>query len=386
MATKRDYYEALGVEKGASQDEIKRAFRQKAKKLHPDQNPDDKNAEEKFKEINEAYEVLSNAEKRQAYDQYGHAGVDPNFGAGGGNGFGGFQWQTAGGSDFINDFINMFSGGGSTRTRQRGPQAGKNVQIQLTITLEEAAFGCKKDFSIRRDEKCDTCHGSGAKPGTQRRTCPKCKGSGTEPVQGFFGMSYATCSACHGAGSVIDEPCSACHGRGLVNRTRNIKNVEIPAGIEDGQGIALNGQGSASQAGGPNGDLYVFVRVKAHKTFHREGFDLNCDLKISFGIAALGGEVDIPTLEGSMKYQIPAGTQPGDVIRIPGQGIVRLRRGDSLTRGDLKVRVQIDVPRKLNDRQRQLLIELEESFGRVGKSAEKQGFFEKVRDAFDPKN
>lgn len=385
MASKRDYYEVLGVPKSASADEIKRAFRQSAKKYHPDQNPDDPSAEEKFKEINEAYEVLSDDDKRQRYDQFGHAGVDPNFGGGPGGGFGGYQWSSTG--DVFGDIFSMFTGGSSSR-RPRGPQPGRDVQVTLSITLEEAAFGCKKSFSIHREEKCETCHGTGAAPGTQRKTCPKCHGSGTERAQNLFGMATTvTCSACNGQGTVIDQPCSTCRGHGLVSQSRNIKNVEIPAGIDDGQGIALNGQGSASPSGGPNGDLIVFVRVKPHKSFVREGFDITSTLKIPFALAALGGDTDIPTLDGDISYHIPAGTQPGDVIRLQGHGIVRGRRGDNRVRGDHRVRVQIEVPRKLNDRQRQILVEFEESFGRsAAKTQEKHSFFDKVKDAFDPKN
>lgn len=379
---KRDYYEVLGVLKDASADDIKKAFRVLAKKYHPDMNPDDKEAEARFKEVNEAYEVLSDSQKRAQYDQFGHAAFDPSAGgfggaynAGGFSGFGGFD-----------DILNSFFGGGfsSARGRRNGPEPGADLRYDMNLTFEEAAFGGKKSFTIQRNENCEACHGTGAKDGTKKRTCPTCNGTGqVSSVQNsIFGQvrQVTTCSTCRGEGSIIDEPCGVCKGRGRVARTRSI-TVTIPAGIDDGQTISLNGQGEPGRRGGPNGDLFVVVHVKPHKLFRRKGYDLSLDHSISFATAALGGTITSPTLEGDMEYTVPAGTQPGEIVRIPGKGIQRLRQNG---KGDMFVRLVVEVPRKLSDKQKELLIQFEESFGKKAAPQKgKKSFFEKVKDKLE---
>lgn len=389
MATKRDYYEVLGVAKGATDDEIKKAFRTQAKKFHPDLNPDNKDSEAKFKEVNEAYEVLSDSQKRSQYDQLGHAAFDQTAGYGGGGagyggaGFGGFDINV---EDIFSSFFGGGFGGGGGR-RRNGPERGNDLRYELTITFEEAAFGVKKEFTILRNEQCDTCSGSGAKPGSDVKTCTTCGGSGQvrttqNTIMGSF-ATVTTCKACGGDGKIVTEPCTSCRGKGRVNKNRNI-TVNIPAGIDNGQTISLSGEGEPGKRGGPSGDLYVNIHVKPHKLFTRNGYDLNLEMKLSYALAAMGGEVNIPTLEGDVAYKIPEGTQPGTVFTLSGKGIQRLR---SNNKGDLKVRVQIDVPKKLSDRQRELLVELEESFGKGGAKGtevhKQRSFFEKVKDAFN---
>ncbi len=377
---KRDYYEVLGVAKDASADDIKKAFRAQAKKYHPDMNPDDKEAETRFKEVNEAYEVLSDSQKRAQYDQFGHAAFDQSAGgyggaysAGGFSGFGGFD-----------DIINSFFGGGGARARRSGPEQGADLRYDLNLTFEEAAFGGKKSFTIQRNENCEACRGTGAKDGTKKRPCPSCNGTGqVRTVQNsIFGQvqQVTTCSTCRGEGTIIDEPCAACKGRGRVARTRSV-TVNIPAGIDDGQSISLSGQGEPGRRGGPNGDLFVVVRVRPHKLFRRKGYDLSMDKAISFATAAMGGTVTIPTLEGDMEYAVPPGTQPGEVVRIAGKGIQRLRQ---TSKGDLFVRLVVDVPKKLTDKQKELLTQFEESFGKkVEPPKGKKGFFDKVKDKLE---
>ncbi len=387
---KRDYYEVLGVSKDASSDEIKKAFRQQAKKYHPDMNPDDKEADARFKEVNEAYEVLSDKQKRAQYDQFGHAAFDQTAGgygggySGGFSGFGGFD-------DIINSF---FGGGGFSGTRRSGPEQGADLRYDLNLTFEEAAFGGKKSFTIQRSENCEACHGTGAKDGTKQRTCPSCNGTGqVKTVQNsIFGQvqQVTTCSTCRGEGSIIDEPCDACKGRGRVNRMRSV-TVNIPAGIDDSQSISLSGQGEPGRKGGSNGDLYVMVHVKPHKLFRRKGYDINYDKTISYATATLGGTIVVPTLEGDMDYQVAPGTQPGEVVRIAGKGIQRLRQS---SKGDMFVRLVVDVPKKLTDEQRELLIQFDESLGNKGdsqkskksapqKDKKEKGFFEKVKDKIE---
>lgn len=391
---KLDYYEVLGIQKGASEDEIKKAFRKQAKKYHPDQNPNDKEAEEKFKEVNEAYEVLSNAQKRAQYDQFGHAAFDQSQGYGGGGytqyssgGFGGF----GGFGDLGDIFGDIFGGGGGTRSGRaksaNAPLRGADLSVRLTISFKEAVFGCKKEFEIQRSEVCEHCHGDGAEPGATVEVCPQCQGSGyVRAVQNTIFGQMATeqvCPQCRGTGKKISKYCTVCGGKGRVNKKRKI-TVSIPAGIDTGQVITLNGQGNAGINGGPSGDVNVSIRVKPDQLFTRTGYDLNLNMTISYALATLGGEVEIPTMDDTkFLYQIPAGTQPGDILRIPNKGIQNLR---GTGRGDLRVRVSIEVPKKLNSKQKELLREYEESFGRTIKHKNKNGFFSKVKDAFDNNN
>jgi molecular chaperone DnaJ len=353
MADKRDYYEILGLKKGASDDEIKKAFRQLAKKYHPDLNPGDKNAEARFKEVNEAYEVLSDPEKRAKYDQFGHAGVDPNFGAGAGfGGFGGF-----GGIDFdLGDIFGSIFGGGSTSARSRNaPRKGERIHVEIGITFEEAAFGADKEVSVSRIETCDACAGSGCKEGTTAERCAHCHGKGTVTTQNRtpFGIMQSTteCPKCEGKGKIIHQPCQKCRGAGLVRRTKNIK-VSVPAGIDDGQTISLRGQGNAGINGGEPGDLYITVNVSRHPLFTREGNAVLFEMPISIVQAALGAEVEVPTLDGKVKYNIPEGTQTGTVFRLRGKGIPNIRGGG---RGDQFVNVKVVIPTNLNNEQKDLL-------------------------------
>lgn len=371
MAEKRDYYEVLGVSKTASDDEIKQAYRKLAKKYHPDMNPGDKVAEEKFKEVNEAYEVLSDKDKRAKYDQFGHAAFDPSAGGGYGYGSGGFGGGfSAGGFSAFTGFDDilgsMFGGGfstGSRSSRANAPMQGDDLRYSVTITFEEAAFGCKKDISYRCEDKCPTCGGTGAKPGTSVKTCPKCKGSGQIRVQQntVFGamMSTRACDACGGTGKSIEQPCDTCRGSGRVSNVLKV-SVNIPAGIDDGQTIRLGGKGEAGYNGGPNGDLLVTVRVKNHKQFIREGFDLYLNLSIPITTAVLGGEVKVPTLNGEVKYNVPAGTQSGTTFRLRDQGIQKLQQNG---RGDMYVNVTVEIPKRLTEEQRRLFEELAETFG-----------------------
>ena len=353
MSEKRDYYEALGLKKSASDDEIKKAFRQQAKKYHPDVNPGNKSAESRFKEINEAYEVLSDAGKKARYDQFGHAGVDPNFGAGSGfGGFGGF-----GGMDFdLGDLFGSIFGGGGTSSRSRNsPRKGERIHAEVIITFEEAAFGCEKEASVMRVETCETCSGSGSKQGTTADKCAKCNGRGTITAQQRtpFGVMQSTtdCPDCSGRGKIIKDPCEKCRGMGLVRRNRNIK-VNIPAGIDDGQTLSIRGQGSAGINGGEPGDLYVTISVLRHPVFEREGNSVHLNMPVTFVQAALGAEIEVPTLDGKVKYSIPEGTQTGAVFRLRGKGIQSLR---GIGRGDQFVTVVVSVPTKLSEQQKDLL-------------------------------
>ena len=374
MADKRDFYEVLGVQRSATDDEIKKAYRKLAKKYHPDLNPDDSSAEQKFKEVSEAYEILSDKEKRSRYDQFGHAGVDPNFGAGGGaGGFGGF-----GGFDMGDIFGDIFGGGfggfGGRNNARRGPQRGSDVNTEVSISFEEAAFGCEKEINLYRIESCPDCSGSGAKPGTEVTTCSVCGGRGqvTTTQRTILGnmQTVTTCSACGGKGKVAKEPCSKCAGKGRVRKNRKIK-VKIPAGIDNGQTISLSGQGNAGEQGAPNGDLYVSVYVKPSQMFERSGFDVSYKMDISFAEAALGATVEVPTLDGKVKYEIPEGTQPGTVFRFKGKGIPYLKRSG---RGDQYVMVNVTVPKHLSTKQKELLKEFAGMTNAKGKS---KGFFDK---------
>ena len=378
---KRDYYEVLGVKKDATADEIKKAYRKNAMKYHPDRNPGDKTAEEKFKEVGEAYEVLSDETKRQRYDQYGFAGVDPNFGAGaGGAGYGG---GFSGFGDFgdLGDIFGEFFGGGSRRgATQNAPRRGENVMTRLDLTFEEAAFGCEKEVAAQRIENCSACNGTGSADGVIE-TCQQCRGTGqVRTVQNFMGMqmqSSTTCPSCGGKGKVIKTPCSTCKGKGKVRRTKRVK-VKIPAGVDAGQSVRVRGEGCVGSNGGPSGDLLVEIYIKRHPIFTREDYDVLCEVPITFTQAALGAEIDVPTLEKPVKQRIPEGTQTGTQFRIKGQGIPSLKNG---LKGDLILTVHVEVPRKLNEKQKDLLRQLEQSLG--GKEYEgRKTFAEKIKEIF----
>ena len=368
---KRDYYEVLGVGKDATDAEIKSAYRKKAKECHPDLHPDDKQAEERFKELNEANEVLSDPQKRQQYDQFGFDG--PNMG-----GAGGFDFNGFGGMGGFEDIFSSFFGGGMGGARRNGPVQGNDVQHRITISFEEAAFGCEKSVDFFRYENCDTCSGSGAKPGTQPQTCPTCKGSGQVRTGGGFMVTVRTCPTCGGEGKIIKEKCSSCSGTGRVRRKRTLK-VRIPAGIQDGVSLVKRGEGEPGQRGGPAGDLYITVSIRPHKVFKRDGSNILLEMPITFTQAALGAEIDVPTLEKPVKQKIPEGTQTGTQFRIKGQGFPSLKNG---IKGDLIVTVNVEVPRKLNEKQKELLRQLDESMG--GKEYEgRRSFMDKIKDFFD---
>ena len=359
---KRDYYEVLGVAKTASDDELKKAYRKLAKQYHPDMNPGDKGAEAKFKEVNEAYEVLSDKDKRAKYDQFGHAGVDPNFGGGGFGGYGDFgDFGDFGFGDILGDLLGGGFGGRSAN--RSGPQRGESLRAGVTISFEEAAFGCEKEISLTRLESCESCHGSGCAPGTTAEVCPDCRGSGTVRVQQRMGgmafTSSAPCSRCRGTGKIIHQPCKSCGGGGNVRKQRKI-SVSVPQGINDKQAISLRGQGNAGANNGPAGDLIVEVRVKPHPYFQREGTSVLYECPVSFYQAAMGAELEIPTIDGKVKYTLPAGTQPGTTFRLRGKGIPELRgRG----RGDQYVTVQVKVPASLTNQQRDALQAFAEAMG-----------------------
>ena len=353
MATKRDYYETLGVAKNASEDEIKKAYRKMAMKHHPDRNPDNKTAEAKFKEAKEAYEMLSDQNKREAYDRYGHAGVDPNMNMGGA-GAGGFY--SGGFADAFGDIFGDIFGGGRNRGGG-GPQMyrGADLRYNLEISLEQAANGFETTIRVPSWEACDTCSGTGAKPGTSPTTCATCGGSGQVRMQqGFFSIQQ-TCPKCQGKGKIIADPCGSCHGVGRIKRNKTLE-VKIPAGIDDGMRIRSSGNGEPGQNGGPPGDLYVEVHIKPHPIFQREGDDLHCEVPLSFAKAAIGGEVEVQTLGGKVSFTVPEGTQTGKVFRVRGKGIKGVRSGHT---GDLFCHVVVQTPVKLTDKQKELLSELE---------------------------
>ncbi|GAA0084550.1 molecular chaperone DnaJ [Clostridium sp. CTA-7] len=356
MANK-DYYASLGIEKGASDEEIKRAFRKLAIKYHPDKNQGDTEAEDKFKEINEAYQVLSDPEKKARYDQFGSVDFDGSgFGSGG---FGGFDFSEMGG---FGDIFDSFFGGGGGRKRN-GPQRGADLEYTVNLTFEEAIFGVEKEISINRSEKCESCKGSGAKTGTSAKTCPTCHGQGQVRVQrqtplGSF-VSTSTCSTCGGSGKVIDEPCTTCHGKGNVRKNRKI-TVNIPAGVDTGNVMPLRGQGDHGTNDGPAGDLYVRINVTSSKKFTRKGNDIYIDAHISMGKAALGTEITVATVDGDVKYIIPAGTQSGTLFRLKGKGVPRV---NSSGRGDQYVKVIVDIPKNLNEKQKEALKVFMESCG-----------------------
>ena len=372
---KRDYYEVLGVEKGAAEDQIKRAYRKLAAKYHPDVNHE-ADAEAKFKEINEAYEVLSDADKRARYDQFGFAGVDPNFGAGGGDPFGGFGGFSGFGG-FGDIFSDLFGGGSARSGGANRAQRGENVVVQVEVTFEEAAFGTKKEVNVSKIETCDECHGSGAAEGTQPETCPQCHGSGqVRTTQSFMGMtmqSTAACPTCGGKGKIIKSPCSRCKGKGRIKRARKL-TVDIPAGVDNGQSVRVREQGNAGANGGPNGDLMVAVRIKPHELFTREGANVYCEMPISFAQAAIGGELEVPTLDGKVRYNVPEGTQTGTTFRLRGKGIPYVGYKN---RGDQYVTVVVETPTKLSKEQKELLKQFEDAT--AGSHPKRKSFFDKLK-------
>jgi molecular chaperone DnaJ len=374
MATKkRDYYEVLGVNRDASEEDIKKAYRKLAMKHHPDRNPDSKDAEEKFKEAKEAYEVLCEAEKRRAYDAYGHAGVNPQMGPGGeGPGFGGF-------AEAFGDIFSDIFGGGQGRGRS-SVFRGADLRYNLEVSLEQAARGTETKIRIPTMETCETCKGSGAKPGTSPKTCETCHGSGTVRLsQGFFSIQQS-CPTCHGTGKMVTDPCATCRGAGRIKKHKTL-SVKIPAGVDEGDRIRLSGEGEAGVNGGPPGDLYVVIHLKEHSVFQRDGDDLHCEMPISFSQAALGGEIEIPTLDGSAKIKVPAETQTGQVFRLRGKGIKGVR---STYPGDLLCEVVIETPVRLTERQKELLRELEEINKKDGDrhNPRAKSFMDKVREFF----
>jgi molecular chaperone DnaJ len=384
---KRDYYTVLGVNRDASDEDIKKAYRKLAMKHHPDRNPNDKTSEEKFKEAKAAYEILSDGKKRAAYDQFGHAGVDAaaGFGAAGARGFSGGAEGFGGFADAFGDiFGEIFgnAGPGGGRGRGNGVYRGADLRYNLELSLEEAARGTEAKIRIPALEQCATCHGSGAKPGTQAKTCPTCHGQGQVRVsQGFFSIQQ-TCPQCHGAGKIIPDPCATCAGAGRVKHQKTL-SVKIPAGVDQDDRIRLAGEGEAGLNGGPQGDLYVVVNLRPHPVFQRDNSDLHCEMPISFSTAALGGEIEIPTLDGHAKVKIPPETQTGQVFRLRNKGIKGVR---SSVHGDLFCHVAIETPVKLTPRQRELLRELElinaENPGAHNPRA--KNWFDRVREFFGP--
>ena len=375
---KRDYYEVLGVEKSASAEEIKKAYRKSAMKYHPDRNPGDKAAEEKFKELGEAYEVLSDPDKKSRYDQFGHAGVDPNFGGGGGGygdfgGFGGF-------GDFGDIFSDIFGGGRRTSSRN-APRQGEDIGARLEITFEEAAFGTEKEINIQRIENCSSCKGTGSADGTVE-TCSQCRGSGqVRTTQNFMGISMqsnVTCPSCNGRGKMVKTPCNTCRGKGKVRRNKTIK-VKVPAGVDAGQSIRIPNEGNAGTNGGPNGDVYVEFSVRRHPFFRRERMDILCEVPISFTQAALGSVIEVPTLDGKVRYNVPEGTQTGTTFRLKGKGIPYVGYKN---RGDQYVTVVVETPTKLTKEQKDLLRKLDDTMDDDGQPR-KKSFFEKLKDTFD---
>ena len=377
---KRDYYEVLGVEKSASNDEIKKAYRKKAMQFHPDRNPGDKTAEEKFKEVGEAYEVLSDSDKRARYDQFGFQGVDPNFGAGGAGfdgGFGGF-----GGFDFGDIFGEFFGGGSSSRraAANNAPRRGENVGVRLELTFEEAAFGCEKEVSAQRIENCSTCNGSGSADGVIE-TCSNCHGTGqVRTTQNFMGMtmqSNSVCPHCNGRGKFVKTPCNTCKGKGKVRRTQKVK-VKIPAGVDDGQSVRVRGEGCVGTNGGPNGDLLVEILIRRHPIFTREGVDVLCEVPISFTQAALGASIQVPTLDGKVAFDIPEGTQTGTTFTLSGKGIPYV--GTNRRRGNELFTVVVETPTKLTKEQKDLLRQLD---GSMDETPKRKKFIDTLKDFFD---
>ena len=379
---KRDYYEVLGVSKGASDDEIKKAFRKLAKQYHPDLHPDDKDAEAKFKEVNEAYEVLSDPSKKAKYDQFGFAGVDPNYGAGagagGGGGFGGF-----GGFGDMGDIFDSIFGafGGGSRQNPNAPRRGSDIEVGAAISFMEACKGVSKTIKVNRLQKCPDCGGSGAAAGSSVKTCPDCNGKGTVNIsqQSLFGMVRQTvkCSRCGGRGKIVDTPCKKCSGKGMVKMAEE-KEVNIPAGIDDGQQLRVGGGGNCGANGGPNGDLYITVTVRPDPIFERDGYDVWTDIPLTYGQAALGDEIVVPTIDGKVKYTVPEGTQAGTVFRLKGKGIKKVNRND---RGDHYVKVYVEIPKNLSKEQKKALKEFEQTL-ETKNYQKRQTFFDKLKEKF----
>ena len=371
MADKKDYYEVLGVAKDASDADIKAAFRKKAKSCHPDLHPGDAVKEAEFKELNEAYEVLSDQDKRAKYDQFGHAAFDPTMGGGAGNPF-------TGAEDFgFGDIFSSFFGGGfgSSSTTRNGPMAGDDLQYNLTLTFEEAAFGCNKEIVVSREEVCETCQGSGAKPGTKPTRCTVCGGRGQvrQQSQSILGSFVTTrpCSACRGTGQIINDPCPDCKGSGRIKRNKKIR-ITVPAGINDGQTITMRNEGEAGYKGGPRGNLYITITVRPHDKFVRRGSDLLLNMNIPYTIAVLGGEIIVPTLTGQLKYTVPSGTQNGTTFRLREQGVQYLQQSG---KGDLLVTVNVEIPKRISDKERQLLEQLAQLQGTATAQKRKKGIF-----------
>ena len=381
--SKRDYYEVLGVSKTATQDELKKAYRKLARKYHPDLNKDNEEAAEKFKECNEAYSVLSDDQKRAQYDQFGHAAFE-NGGMGGGGGFGGAGGFGGFGGSGMEDIFDMFFGGQGGRGGSRaksGPQRGADLRFDLEITFEEAAFGLEKEINLYRDETCDHCHGEGAEPGSKVESCPECNGTGyvrfTQNTMFGQMVNERPCSRCKGEGKIISEPCKECRGKGTVKRNKKLK-VKIPAGVDNGSRLRVSGEGEAGAKGGPSGDLYVYLYVKPHKFFERDGTTVLCEVPINIVQATLGADIKVPTLDGQVTMKVPEGTQPGKVLRLKGKGISSLRGG---SRGDQLVRIKVVVPTKLSDKQKDAL----RKFADISKdniNPEEKSFMDKVKDFF----
>lgn len=380
MANKRDYYDVLGVSKSASSGDIKKAYRKLAKKYHPDMSANGSGDEEKFREATEAYDVLSNDEKRQKYDQFGHAAFDQNAGAGG---FGGFGDMGDMGDIFGDIFGDFFGGGGGRRANPNAPRKGASLRASITLAFEEAVFGVEKDLNISTSEQCDTCHGTGAKPGTHPETCSECGGRGQVKYnqQTILGTvsSVRTCSRCNGTGKIIKDKCQTCYGSGYVKKKKKI-SVNIPAGIDNGQTIRLKGKGEPGENGGPRGDILLTIYVQEHALFERQGNDIHYTMPITFTQAALGAEVEVPTLDGKVKYTIDPGTQTHTRFRLRGKGVPYLSR--SKARGDQYITVVIETPRKLNAKQKELLAEFAKLTGDEVQG-KKKGFFDKVKDNID---
>lgn len=375
--SKRDFYEVLGVDKSVNEADLKKAYRRLAMKYHPDRNPDDSTAEAKFKEVKEAYQILSDAEKRAAYDQFGHAAFE-NGGMGAG-GFGGAAGAGGFGDIFGDMFGDIFGGGGGSRQRQR---RGADLRYDLELTLEEAVKGTEVNITVPRMSDCGTCHGSGAKPGSDAKTCDTCHGAGQVRMQqGFFSVQQ-TCPKCHGDGKIITDPCGTCHGQGRVREQKKL-SVKIPAGVDVGDQIRLSGEGESAGPGGVNGDLYVSVNLKKHPIFERDGVDLHCSVPVSYSTLALGGELEVPTLEGRAKLKVPAGTQSGKLFRLRGKGVRNVRNSGVV--GDLYCKVHVETPVNLTKRQRELLQELEETIQEGGSkhSPQESSWADKIKSFFD---
>lgn len=372
--SKKDFYEILGVNRDASDEEIKKAYRKLAMKYHPDRNPDKKDTEEKFKEVKEAYEILSDSQKRTVYDQYGHAGIDQTGGASGFRAGGGFS------DAFTDIFGDIFGGGNRSGGQGSGMYRGSDLRYNLEIALEEAAHGIEKQLKIPSHDECEVCHGTGAKPGTEAKSCPTCGGHGQVRIsQGFFSIQQ-TCHACHGSGKYIPHPCRNCNGSGRVQSTKTLA-VKIPVGVDEGDRIRLSGEGEPGMNGGPPGDLYVVIHIKPHPVFRREGGHLHCEMPISIAVAALGGEIEIPTLDGKARIQVPPETQSGQVFRLRNKGIKGVRHA---TKGDLMCHVLVETPVNLTPRQKELLKEFEEiSNHDIAKHNPKaKSWFDKVTEFF----